>query len=105
MFAFPHARSSDEAQMTYSQSFRHEKMLARDHVAISISRKILLQSVARFARVAMADRVRQNDEVFFDIEGTPTSEQRIRHLGLVKLYSAPGRAVQQKHCVAWPMDA
>lgn len=80
--------------MTYSQSFRHEKMLRRDHVAVSISGKLLLQSVARFARLAMADRVRQNDEVFFDVKGTARSEERIRHLGLEKLFSTPGRAVQ-----------
>jgi hypothetical protein len=80
--------------MTYSQSFRHEKMLRRDHVPISISGKFLLQSVARFARLAMADRVRQNDEVFFDVEGTARSEQRIHHFGLETLFSTPGRAVQ-----------
>jgi hypothetical protein len=61
--------------MVYAQRFGQQPMGGSDHVIVAIVRKVAFQAVARLARSAAADAVRQNDEVAFGVERSARGKQ------------------------------
>ena len=61
--------------MVDAESLRHEPMLGFHHVGVSVVWKLRVQAVARLARLAVADIVREDDEELRDVERLAGSEQ------------------------------
>src|SRR5438093_86346 len=79
-----HRRAHNKPHMVDAQLFREKPILRRHHILVTITRKFGVQSVTRFAGLAVADIVRDNDEILF----------RIEQLSLSKKY--PGKSSTQK---------
>src|SRR4051812_39319205 len=75
-------------------------MLRIDDVCITIARELDIRIVARFARSAVTNRVRQDNEVAIDIQRAAGSEERIGESGTEKLQPASNRAVKEQNSVA-----
>ena len=63
-------------------------------------RKLRVQAVARFARFAVTDSVRENDKKFRYVQWLIFSKQFARELGSNKLGAAAGRAVHDENGIA-----
>ncbi len=65
-------------QMPDAEGFGYQLVLEIDDVTVIIVRKFRLQSVARFARLAVTHVVGKNQIVAVRVERTPWVEQRLR---------------------------
>ena len=82
-----------------------QPMLGGDHVAIAVTRKPALESIAGLARAAVPDAVRQDDEIACRVEQLPGPEQfRAEAVAAVSLAqevaALAARAVQDQDGVA-----
>ena len=91
-----HRRAHDEARMIHAEPFGQQSILRLDHVAIAVTRKLRVHSIARLARFAVADAVRQHDEKFRGIERLTCAEKFAGKFRTDKLRAAAGRAVHDQ---------
>ena len=78
-------------------------MLQRHHIRVAVARELHAQAVARLARLAVADVVRQDDEVPLGVERLPLAEQPAAVGVAEESTAAAAGAVQDQHAV--PHDA
>ena len=61
--------------MIHPEAFAEQAILRFDHVAISVAGKFRVHSIARFARFAVTDVIRQDDEKLRHIERLARAEK------------------------------
>ena len=94
-----HRRAHHQPRVIHSEAFGEQTILRLDHVEITVARKFCVHSVARLARFAVADPVRQHDEKFRRIERLTFAEQFTGKFRANKLRAAAGRPVHDQHGV------
>ena len=86
--------------MIDSEPFGKQTILRFHHVEIPVVRKFCAHSVARLARFAVTDSVREDDEKFRRIERLVFREQLVRKLGpRHKLRAAASCPVHDQNCI------
>ena len=86
--------------MVHLQSVGEQRVLRADHVVVGVLRKPRAKAVARLARLAVTDAVRQDDEVARGVEQLPGSEQLAAERAREEAFARPARAVENQHRVA-----
>src|SRR5262249_45636735 len=76
-----------------------ELVLGCEDVLVAVSRELRAQSVARLARLAVPDVVRQDNEVLRGVEQLSWLEQLARKAAPDKLRTRAARAVHDQHGV------
>jgi len=95
-----HRRAHYETQVRQSKPFRHQEVLQRHHVGVSILREPHAKPVARLARLAVSEVVRQNDEVLLRVEQLALAEQPAGIALREKGAAGAARSVQDQDGVA-----
>ena len=95
-----HRRAHHQPQVVHLQAFGQQAVLRLDHVGVAVAREPRAQAVARLARRAVADVVRQDDEVLRGVEQLAGAEQLAGEAVGEELRAAPGRAVHDQHGIA-----
>src|SRR6266542_6741528 len=85
-----HRRPHNKARMADTEPFGEQTVIRLNHVEISVAREFCMHAVARLARFAMTDAVRQHDEKFHRIEWLIFTEQFAGKFGANKLRAAAG---------------
>ncbi len=94
-----HRRAHDESGVIHAKATGQQSILRFDHVDVPVARKLRVQPVARFARFAVTDSVRKNDEKFCGIERLVFSEKFTGKFRPDELGAAAGCPVHDQHCV------
>ena len=94
-----HRRAHHEARVVHAQSFGQQAVLRFHHVAVSVARKFCVHAVARLARFAVADPVRQNDEKFRRIQRLIFPEEFAGKLRPNKLRAAARCPMHDENCI------
>jgi hypothetical protein len=94
-----HRRAHHQAQVIDAQPPRQQRVLRLDHVGVAVVRKVRVHSVARLARVAVSDAVRQNDVVLRRVEQLAWAEQHAREIPTGERAARSRGAVQHHHRV------
>src|SRR5262245_62056786 len=89
--------------MIDAESFGEQPILRRDHVLVSITRKLRAQPITRLRRFSGADAVGHDDEMRCRIEWLTAVELFTTDLAAEESPAPPGGAVQNEHRV--PSDA
>src|SRR5947209_10689619 len=77
-----------------------QTVLRRDHVVVGVTREARAQAVGGFARLAVADAVRQDDEEARRVEELPRPEEHARELRREELCARAARPVHDEDGVA-----
>ena len=85
--------------MAHIEAFGDQPVFRVDDVAIAVVREFSAQPVARLARSAAADPVRQDNEVFGGIERLARAEQFVAERRPQPVGADAARAVEQEHPV------
>ncbi len=94
-----HRGADDEPQVVDAEPLGEQPMLRLDHVAVAVVREPGVEAVARLARLAVADSVRQDDVEPRRVERLAGLEQLAGELGTDELGAAPGGPVEDEHGV------
>ena len=78
------------------QRFQQHLVLRADHVVISVVRKLHPQAVGRLARLTMPDLIREDDEVFPDIQQLPRTKEDVGKHRVEERVCIPARAMNQE---------
>ena len=70
-----HRRAHDEPRVIHSESFGEQTVIRLNHVDITVMREFRVHAIARLARFAVTDPVRQHDEIFRRVERLILSKQ------------------------------
>jgi hypothetical protein len=87
--------------MVHAQAFFQHFVLRCHHVVVVILREARAQAVARFARLSVADVVREYHEVASHIQQLSGAKEYVGKLRTQELPSAASRAVKNKHCIRY----
>ena len=94
-----HRSAHHEPRVVHAQSVGQQAILRFDHVEVSVARKFRMHPVARLARFAVADRIRQDDEELCHIERLIFPEELAGKLRANKLRAAAGRPMHDENCI------
>src|SRR5581483_8919539 len=95
-----HRSAHDEPKMIHFEAIGHQPVLRLDHVAIAVMGKVRVQTIARLARLSVADAVGQNDVVTRRIQKLPLAEQFARKLRPDEIAAVAGGAVEYQDRIA-----
>src|SRR5262252_1557998 len=75
-------------------------MVGGHHVVVGVMRKMRAQSIARLARIAVTDAVREDDEITSGIEQLTRSKEHAGKLRRKELRACAARAMQDQNGIA-----
>ena len=83
--------------MIYAEAFGEQSVIRLDHVEVTVAREFCVHAVARLARFAVANPVRQHDEKFRRVERLIFSKQLTGKFRANKLRAAAGCPVHDQN--------
>ena len=86
--------------MIHAEFLCQQFVLRGNHVVIRVMRKLRMQTITWFARTAMSDAVRQDDEITRRVQELSRPKQNVRKLRRKKLRARAAGAVSNQHRVA-----
>ncbi len=92
-----HRRSHHQSRVIYTESVGQQSVLGFPHVGVAVAREFCVQTVARLARFAVPDSVREHDKKFGRIERLIFSEQLAGEFGSNKLRATAGGSVHDEN--------
>ena len=92
-----HRRSHHQSRVIHAEAFGEQSVIRLDHVEITVAREFRVHAVARFARFAVANPVRQHDEKFRRVERLIFSKQLAGKFRANKLRAAAGCPVHDQN--------
>ncbi len=87
--------------MIHMKSLGHQPVLRLDHVRIPVVWESHVEPIARLAGIAMADAVRQDNEVLGWIQKLPAIEKLTGELIAKKLFAGASRSVQDQNRILY----
>src|SRR5260221_4231216 len=87
-----HGRTHDEPRVIHTKAARKQAMLRFHHVDVPVAREFRMQAVARLARFAVTDPVRQDNEKLGNIERLIFPEKLAGKFRADKLRATAGRS-------------
>src|ERR1700693_6136224 len=94
-----HRSAHHQARVIDAESVSEQSILRVDHIEVAVTRKFRVHSVARLARFAVTDSVREHDEKFRNIERLIFAEKFTGEFWSNELRTAPGRPVHDENRV------
>src|SRR5216684_13562 len=95
-----HRGPHDEPRVVYAEPVHQEAKLRFDHVDVTVTGKLRVHPVARLARFAVADSIRQDDEKLRGIERLARAEKFAREFWPDELRAAARRPVRDQHRIS-----
>jgi len=95
-----HAVADDGAHPLDAQHLFHQPVLRVNHVLVVVLGEVCTQAVGRFAALAMADAVGNDDEVIAGVQRLPGAEHLASEGWRQHALRRAGRAVQHQHRLA-----
>ena len=92
-----HRRSHHQSRVIYAKAFGEQSVIRLHHVEVTVTREFRAHAVARFARFAMTDPVRQHDEKFRRVEWLIFSKKLAGKFRANKLRAAAGCPVHDQN--------
>ena len=92
-----HRRSHHQSRVIYAKAFGEQSVIRLHHVEVAVAREFCVHAVARLARFAVADPVRQHDEKFRRVERLIFSKQLTGKFRTNKLRAAAGGPVHDQN--------
>ena len=92
-----HRRSHHQPRVIHSKAFGEQSVIRLHHVEVTVAREFCVHAVARLARFAVANPVRQHDEKFCRVERLIFSKQLAGKFRANKLRAAAGCPVHDQN--------
>ena len=94
-----HGCSHHHPRVIHAEAVGQQLILRFHHVGITVARKFRVQSIARLTRFAVANSIRQHDEIFRRVERLIFTEKFAGKFRSNELRAATGRSVHDQHGV------
>ncbi len=94
-----HGCPQDQAKVIDAHLLGHNGIIRLDHIIVRILREFHVQTVAGFARFAMADAIGKDDKIFSGVEGLAGFEEMAGEELVDKIMAVAGRAVHDIYSI------